>query len=303
MRSLCALALLTACAGAHPAPESSGPHVMMWEARKDGTTTWLLGSIHMAHADLPMDAAIEAAFAASDVLVVEVEPKDPAEAQAAVMELAALPPDRNLSELLSPQTFAALTAALGRYGVPAEGVQRFRPWFAAMMLGLLDLQKAGFRPESGIDLRFLSRKEKPVIPLETIRGQLQLFDGMPPPLQEAMVEDAVLGSASAAEQLQAIEHAWSAGDAAAIDRLATGDLADHPELAPFYEKVLYDRNGSMAAKIAELHGDRKTHFVVVGASHLVGPRGIVALLEKRGFEVHQVAARGVATPGSNVAAR
>lgn len=276
---------------------------MLWEARRDGATTWLLGSIHMARQDLALDAAIEAAWAASDVLVVEAEPGDPAETQKLVIELATLPPDQALHQRISAPTMEALQNALGRHGVPAQAVDRFKPWFAAMMLGLMDLQKAGFRPDGGVDQLILKRGGKPVLSLETMRGQLALFDGLPADLQEAMVNDAILSSARSVQQLHEIERAWIAGDAAALERLAIGELEAHPEFAPFYEKILFERNVTMTDAVAKLHGSGKTHFVVVGASHLVGPRGMAALLAKKGFEVHQVAARGAVPAGGTIAAR
>jgi uncharacterized protein YbaP (TraB family) len=37
---------------------------------------------------------------------------------------------------------------------------------------------------------------------------------------------------------------------------------------------------------------KETHFVVVGAGHLVGEKGIVNLMEKKGYKVEQIMRKG-----------
>ena len=64
-----------------------------------------------------------------------------------------------------------------------------------------------------------------------------------------------------------------------------------PEFAPFYEKVLFERNERMAARLAQLALDGRVRLVVVGAGHMLGARGIPALLAKRGFEIRKTRSR------------
>jgi uncharacterized protein YbaP (TraB family) len=72
------------------------------------------------------------------------------------------------------------------------------------------------------------------------------------------------------------------GDVRTLAHLTAADIKDYPEL----RKVLIeDRNRAWVKKIAALLNDNKTYFVAVGAAHLVGPRGVPALLRKQGFKV------------------
>jgi uncharacterized protein YbaP (TraB family) len=50
------------------------------------------------------------------------------------------------------------------------------------------------------------------------------------------------------------------------------------------EDLLYKRNASWIAPIEKLHA-AGGGFIAVGAAHTVGPRSVVDLLEKRGFQV------------------
>jgi uncharacterized protein YbaP (TraB family) len=44
----------------------------------------------------------------------------------------------------------------------------------------------------------------------------------------------------------------------------------------------------MARRVGELLAEPRTHFVVVGAGHVVGADGILALLAKQGYSVRQL---------------
>ena len=89
--------------------------------------------------------------------------------------------------------------------------------------------------------------------------------------------------------IQAIYEAWKAGDTARLNRLLLeDDLATEPRFQALYEAMFDRRNYAMTDQIgAYLHGS-ESYFVVVGAGHLVGPKGIIALLEQRGFQPLQM---------------
>ena len=61
-------------------------------------------------------------------------------------------------------------------------------------------------------------------------------------------------------------------------------LAD-PELA---QVLLYDRNRSWAAQIENLLSASERPLIAVGAGHLLGERGLPALLESRGYTVSRL---------------
>ncbi|WP_103933447.1 TraB/GumN family protein [Bryocella elongata] len=49
-----------------------------------------------------------------------------------------------------------------------------------------------------------------------------------------------------------------------------------------------DRNRSWMPRLAELIHGNQTDFVAVGAGHLVGPGGVVALLRKAGYQADRL---------------
>ena len=68
-------------------------------------------------------------------------------------------------------------------------------------------------------------------------------------------------------------------------------IENAPEFEPFYEKILFERNERMAARLAQLALDGRVRMVVVGAGHMLGSRGIPSLLGARGFEIRKTTSR------------
>jgi uncharacterized protein YbaP (TraB family) len=54
------------------------------------------------------------------------------------------------------------------------------------------------------------------------------------------------------------------------------------------KRVLDDRNPGLAASIDALHLGGKRVFAAVGSLHMIGPRGLPALLARRGYRVEPI---------------
>jgi len=89
------------------------------------------------------------------------------------------PPGQTLSKKLSPETIDLLNGLLPLYGLSLKKVQHLKPWFLAEGLSTLTLEMAGFSDRLGIDLYFYHKAKavgKPVLGLETLRDQAEIFD-------------------------------------------------------------------------------------------------------------------------------
>jgi uncharacterized protein YbaP (TraB family) len=60
---------------------------------------------------------------------------------------------------------------------------------------------------------------------------------------------------------------------------------DFPSLG---ERLLAVRNRNWIPKIEQYLRSGQTYFVVVGAAHMGGPEGILALLRARGYKIEQL---------------
>ena len=79
--------------------------------------------------------------------------------------------------------------------------------------------------------------------------------------------------------------AWKIGDAPTVERVVLSDLKQDPVI---YQRLLVERNRNWLPKIEEFFTRRGHAFVVVGAAHLLGPDGLIAMLKAKGYSVEQL---------------
>jgi uncharacterized protein YbaP (TraB family) len=275
---------------------------LFWQARSpDGGAYYLLGSVHVGSATAtPMGVVIEQAYARSQELVVEVDMSHvtPAEVEYHAGRYASLPSDVTLDALLSSETRELLASYVESRNLPAERIQGVKPWFASTLILALEFQAAGYDAALGVDRVFIDQAdgEKPIVGLETIASQLAMLDGLPLELQELMLKGALLRLDDFADYTRELLGAWASGDESDLEQRIFQPLEDFPELSALYEAIYWRRNASMTARLVELAGDGQTRFVVLGAGHMVGDKGIPALLAAQGFIVERIDSGAAALP-------
>jgi uncharacterized protein YbaP (TraB family) len=252
----------------------------------------LLGSVHLAFPEIyPLRAEIEEAFAAADKLVVEVDMTGPnaIEIQQMIFRRGVLPPGQTLEQQLSEPVWNDLEKYLRSRGLPVEGFMGLRPALVVTTLSTMRLMELGMRPDLGIDQHFLdlARDNKPIVELESAEQQLELLLGFPN--ADLLMEQTLRQLDEIDLGIRAIYEAWKAGDAAQLNRLLLeDDLATEPRFQSLYAAIFDRRNYAMTDQIGAYLRGSESYFVVVGAGHLVGPKGIIALLEQRGFQPRQM---------------
>ena len=267
---------------------------MLWRARSaELGTLYLLGSVHMggepAHTFGPQVAD---AWKSADELVVEVDTARVSQSELVSLTrlYGTLTPPLSLRDVISGPTWGQLDAYFSMRGLDITAFQHLKPWFVAFTLVQIELQRAGYRVENGVDRAFLNaaRGKKPVVELETLASQLQTMDRLPASLQELMLRDALARIERFSEDTVELIDAWQRGDEGRLEALVFQPLLRYPELGVFYDLVYYRRNHTMAARLRDLSGDGRTRFVVIGAGHMLGDRGIPALLAEAGYDVRRV---------------
>lgn len=275
------------------AAEAPARRYLFWKASGAGSTVYLLGSIHFGRPEMyPLSAAIAQAYARSDALVVEaditaIEPERAAETIAAK---AMYRDGTTLEQHLPPALWRRLVSAASELQLPAELLARQKPWFASMTLSALAMRRYGYRDELGVDAHFLKQAgRRKVIELESFTRQIEFFDVFSEEEQVLMLDQTLDDLARGPTFLVEITAAWEQGDAERLDALLNEELRVHAATRRAYEVLIVERNAAMADKIGQLMRRGGTYFVVVGAAHLVGERGVVELLRARGYAVARLA--------------
>lgn len=264
------------------------PSPALWEVTgPEGAKGFIFGTVHALPDGLEWKTpAIDAAVETSDSLVLEiVDPADEAAARATFARLANTPGQPPLEARVDRDLRDELRDALAETQLPPGQFASLEDWAAALTLSFALEARDGYDPENGADRALLAAAGKrPVIGLETLEGQLGLFDALPPRKQRALLEAVVVeaGDEKASRRLVA---AWVGGDVSMIDREAHEGMLANPRLR---ETLLVARNRAWAKQVAAMLRGGKRPFVAVGAAHVVGSDGLPALLGSEGFEVRRV---------------
>ena len=280
-----ALAQQAAVPAAQPAIQGDGP--ALWVVRDADSTLYLFGTVHVLRPTTGWSSSrVEAAFDSADEVWFEISDPDN---QAAVMPLVqqyGLSPDKPLSSILTAEEVAELDAAARTVGMTAAQLDPMRPWLAGLTLSVAPLVKAGYDPQSGVELVLKARAEaagKPIKAFETIDKQIRILATMDEPVQLEFIRQTLEDFDDAVEMLDGMVDAWSRGDVAELDRVVVEDMKD---TAPHvYQAILVDRNTDWANQIETLLQGSGTAFIAVGAAHLAGDDSVQAILRKRGVAV------------------
>jgi uncharacterized protein YbaP (TraB family) len=73
-----------------------------------------------------------------------------------------------------------------------------------------------------------------------------------------------------------------------MEAILTRSISEDKRFSFIFEKLIYERNRKMASKIKDFLRTGETYFVIVGAGHLVGDRGIIEILKGKGCHVEQL---------------
>lgn len=241
---------------------------------------WLIGTMHALPDGVNWQTdIIEQVTADADLLIVEVAELDNQSAVAMVFgELASTEGLGPLSQRISPDLRDELAEIVSRSDFPGNTFDNTESWAAALMLARVD---AYGDPANGVDralIRAFAGRE--VRGFETAEQQLGIFDRLAGQDQRDLVEGTVREWVAAQENPGKLTRAWMAGDIEALTRASEEGIMADPELR---DALLMGRNQAwMPALLTALAAPGKP-LVAVGTAHLVGPDGLVAMLEQNGY--------------------
>lgn len=291
LRLFAILAMLGSCFGqaAVPATASKPRHILMWKASSPTNTVYLLGSIHAGRKDMyPLPQAIESAFTASKVLAVEFNIKkiDQTALLPLIQQYGLYPGDDTLFKHVPQETADALTEFGKKHPVFAMALPRMKPWLASLTVLQASLQEAGEDPTMGIDFHFLDEaKTQRIEELESADFQIKVLASATDEEQVEMLKSTLKHAATAVDSFNKLQNAWLAGDTEVMLKVISEEDEGPKELM---KKLIDDRNVTMAEHVDGFLKGKEPCFVVVGAGHIIGDKGIVKLLQDKGYKVEMV---------------
>jgi uncharacterized protein YbaP (TraB family) len=107
---------------------------------------------------------------------------------------------------------------------------------------------------------------------------------MSEPLQEQLLRSSLSEADTARNSLKTIVTAWQRGDSATLEKTLLSDFTEYPAA---YRSLIVERNNNWIPQIDACLARAKPCMVVVGAAHLVGPDGLLTLLQRKGYKIEQ----------------
>ncbi|HXX52944.1 MAG TPA: TraB/GumN family protein [Thermodesulfovibrionales bacterium] len=262
-----------------------------WRVLSKSATVYVLGSLHALKKEMyPLPEKIEDAFSKSDVLVVEANINEmPLDGIMGMLAGAMYTGNEGLEDHLSKEAYELAKGKLKGVGMPIELFQKSKPWFLALVITALEMQKLGIDPEYGVDNYFLKKAAgtKRIVELESIAYQMNLLSALSEGDQESFLVYTLKDLDSFSKEMDSLIKAWGTGDAEALESIVSKGMQDDPRMRSIYEKLIYERNTTMASRIEGYLQTGSHYFVVVGAGHLAGKKGIIEILKEKGYSVEQ----------------
>lgn len=253
----------------------------LWVVRDKDTTIYLFGTIHVLKPGLTwFDEAVKKAFDRSGTLVLEMVEPDQETQQRVVMAKAFDAAGPLLVEKLPADKRAAFLAALEENKLPMASFERMQPWFAAISLSVMPVQKLGYDAKNGPEgvlTRAAKAQKKQVMGLETFEGQMSIFDSLSQKAQIDLLTSTVDELPEAGATMNRMVENWSKGDPDGLAETMNKDMKGSPEVK---QALLVDRNTKWAAWIAERMRTPGRVFIAVGAGHLAGADSVQTKLGK-----------------------
>lgn len=306
MRNTLAFAALLWLIGCSPAkqavtytPEQLTPteKSVFWKITGNGLKkpSYLYGTIHLIpKKEYEMPVAVREALDHTKRVTFEIDMKEltSMSTQMGLMTKAFMPGNKTIKDLLSPEDYAFVKQKMKDRGLPGGMMERMKPMFLSTMLSSDDdgQQTFGNSAMTSVEMEVYKaarNRKLETAGLETTAYQMAIFDSIPYSAQAKMLVDGLRSTeadSTGGNQLEQMIKLYHVQDINAMQNM----IEDEGEGLSDYEDILLKRrNTNWIPEMGKFMRDKPTLFAV-GAGHLGGTGGVVALLRKAGYRVDAV---------------
>ncbi len=278
------------------AAEEPNANAVLWRIEKDGLApSYLFATVHVIDDGLQsLSGAVTQAIAQSQIVALEsalVDERIRVRMAGSASSLMVSQSAR-LDEILDEDELKVVRQQLAKGGLPPDLGLVLRPWAVAMLMGHSECQEA--RARQGLkSLDLLVAEEAKlrglrVAGLETLLEQYASMASVPDEVQVAWLKSSIAMTGREDEMASTISELYRFRRVAALwdltRLLAPRSGLDEAKTAELKNWLVIERNRRMLERALPLI-ESSTTFIAVGAMHVVGVKGLVALLREANFKV------------------
>lgn len=270
---------------------------VLWKIDKPGVApSYLLGTMHLSDPRIAtLSPAVTDAIAQSTSVTLEVadlSSEAAGEAMTKAGKLLVYTDGTKLSALLSPEEFKQVQQVVTKSGMPDSASAAMKPWLVSMLMATSDCERKQVNSGAKVlDLLIAAEAERRGIKvggLEKIEDQLTAMASIPDDQQVAMLKVGLKYMDRSNDMMETLVQMYLKRQISAAMPFQIALAAEHGTPASafdgFKHSLLVLRNERMLNAALPLLDHGKA-FIGVGALHLSGATGLVALLRERGYTV------------------
>ncbi len=258
---------------------------LLWQVSKVGVpSSYVFGTIHVSDESIVnLPEQVSDALIRAETFAMEVVPE-----AAEIMVIASLmyfADGQKLSDLVSRPLFAEVVRLLSAYHLPEDSVALMKPWAAFLTMSyppefrqVLDMQLLETARQNGARL----------VGLESLQEQIDIFDKMALDKQLKLLSDTACHYDIVESGFEKMKSLYLAGDLAGLYAYSQRySLSDDDLYNELIQELLVERNYIMAERMQAVLQDGNA-FIAIGAMHLPGEEGVLALLAKNNYDISLV---------------
>ena len=259
---------------------------LLWEITSPGQAkpSYLFGTIHLiCPADFALSDSLKSTLARTQQVALEIDMDDPG-MMAGMMKSMNMSDGNELKKLVTEQEYAKLSQFYkDSVGVGIAMFEKAKPF---ILMGPLFSAVLSCQPQSyEMSLVELAAKQKSeVIGIETLEEQMAIFDTIPYKDQIKTIITMIDSLPQARKEFSNLVALYKSQK---INDLYNLMMASNYGMDGNEEVMLFARNKKWVPRIRKIAAEKPTFFAV-GAGHLGGDRGVIALLRKEGFKVRAI---------------
>ena len=259
---------------------------LLWEISGNGLQqpSYLFGTVHMiCKEDFLFPQLLQEKFINANEVFLEIDMDDPSMIMK-MMTLMQLPKGQTIKKMFGDSAFKKFDSSYTKItGSSAATFNNFKPF---MLMSILTEKTLNCPTRESYEQSFMQlavKHQKNIKGLETIEDQIAVFDAIPDSLEIAGLQEMVNDFQKQVEEFQKLVSIYKTQDIDSLYRLTqkgTDALGGETEL-------LTKRN-SKWIPLMKTSMQGGSSFFAVGAAHLGGDIGVIALLRKQGYTVKPV---------------
>ena len=258
---------------------------LLWEitGKNLKKPSFLFGTFHlMCTSDLKFSLGLTNALSSTDILMLELDMDDPA---VALGGLAAMNMKNNekLKDLLSEKDYKKVSDYFNdTLNTPIVWFEKVQPLLLQSMLYTKMISCSNVTSPEQELVKLAKPQRKPVEGLETVQFQASIFNEIPYIKQAQMLLESIDSMAFQKAEFVKMMKTYLEQDLKGLDSLSNDEGLEN-----YRDALIYNRNKNWVDKLSPLMTN-KSYFVAVGAGHLNGSQGLIALLRKQGYTLKPV---------------